>query len=144
MLNKCVEYFINTENNTTRIRWNKTINLPFRYSDLYDENKQKKINSKWLNLPISKSKYIVKGLIHSDWCISKEVTFDTTSKNLIESLRYILLRMIPRMSSTADTHLCNKMQLKCNESNHFICSKYKLRPMCVEFGRQSPFFHFFI
>ena len=91
--NKVVEYFIDTENNTTRIRWNKTINLPFRYSDLYDENKQKKINSKWLNLPISKSKYIVKGLIHSDGCISKEVTFDTTSKNLIESLRYILLRM---------------------------------------------------
>ena len=54
--NKVVEYFIDTENNTTRIRWNKTINLPFRYSDLYDENKQKKINSKWLNLPISKSK----------------------------------------------------------------------------------------
>ena len=33
---KCIEYRIITDENTTIIRWNKTLNLPFRYSDFYD------------------------------------------------------------------------------------------------------------
>jgi hypothetical protein len=90
---KCIRYFENVENNTRRIRWNKTALLPFRYSTLYNENKEKRIHSDWLNLPIEKAKYIVKGLIKSDGCIQKELTFDSTSENLVESLRYILLRM---------------------------------------------------
>ncbi len=91
--NKFVEYSISQENNTTRISWNKSLQLHFRYSTLYDSNKEKKLNCDWLNLPIEKAKYIVKGLIDSDGCKSNEITFDTTSKNLAESLRYILLRM---------------------------------------------------
>ena len=90
---KCVKYFINTENNTSRIRWNKSLALPFRYATLYNENKEKYIHAKWLNLPIEKIKYIVKGLIDSDGCITKEIVFDTTSLKLVESLRYLLLRM---------------------------------------------------
>jgi ribonucleoside-diphosphate reductase alpha chain len=90
---KCVKYFINTENNTSRIRWNKSIDLPFRYATLYDENKDKFIHTSWLNLPIEKVKYIVKGLIDSDGCVTKEIVFDTTSLKLVEALRYLLLRM---------------------------------------------------
>jgi ribonucleotide reductase alpha subunit len=91
--NKCVNYVITTENNTVRIRWNKTINLPFRYRDIYDINKEKYIHHKWLNLPLNKIKYIVKGLLDTDGCNNKELTFDSTSRNLIESMRYMLLRM---------------------------------------------------
>ena len=93
LTNKLVEYSISQENNTTRISWNKSLQLPFKYSTLYDTNKEKKLHCDWLNLPIEKAKYIVKGLIDSDGCKSNEITFDTTSKNLAESLRYILLRM---------------------------------------------------
>ena len=46
---------------------------------------------KWLNL--FKSEQIVRGLIHTDGCIHNEIVFDSTSSKLIESLRYILLRM---------------------------------------------------
>ena len=90
---RCVQYFETLENNTTRIRWNKNIILPFRYSDFYDPHKEKKIHSKWLNLPLEKAKYILKGLIDTDGCKGKELVFDTTSRNLLESVRYILLRM---------------------------------------------------
>jgi len=93
LVKKCVKYFINTENNTSRIRWNKSLALPFRYATLYNENKEKYIHAKWLNLPIEKIKYIVKGLIDSDGCITNEIVFDTTSIKLVESLRYLLLRM---------------------------------------------------
>ena len=92
--NKCIRWFVDTKNNTNRIRWSKNIILPFRYNDIYDENKEKKIHTKWLNLPINKIKFIVKGLIDSDGCKSNnEIVFDTTSRNLLESLRYLLLRM---------------------------------------------------
>ena len=36
---------------------------------------------------------IVKGLIVTDGCIHKEIVFDSTSRNLIESMKYMLLRM---------------------------------------------------
>ena len=91
--NKCVKYDITVQDNTTRIRWNKNIEIPIRYSDVYDENKQKHITSKWINLPLDKCKQIVKGLLHTDGCLRNEIVFDNTSIKLVESLRYILLRM---------------------------------------------------
>jgi ribonucleoside-diphosphate reductase alpha subunit len=91
--NKCVEYRIDANENVTRIRWNKNINMPFRYSDCYDENKIKRVHHKWLNLPIQKSKYILKGLLDTDGCNNKELVFDSTSRNLIESVRFICLKM---------------------------------------------------
>jgi ribonucleoside-diphosphate reductase alpha chain len=92
---KCVQYFIDNGNseNVKRIRWNKNIALPFRHSDLYNTQKEKYISKKWLNLPVEKAKYIVKGLIDTDGCKQKEITFDNTSRLLIEGLRYLLLRM---------------------------------------------------
>jgi ribonucleoside-diphosphate reductase alpha subunit len=91
--NKCIEYRIDTNENVTRIRWNKNINMPFRYSDVYDSNKIKRVHYKWLNLPIEKSKYILKGLIDTDGCNNNELTFDSTSRNLIESVRFICLKL---------------------------------------------------
>ena len=90
---KCVQYQITEDNNTSRIRWNKNIVIPIRYSDVYNENKEKIISSKWLNLPCEKSKYIVKGLLRTDGCIQNEIVFDNTSVKLIENMRYLLLRM---------------------------------------------------
>jgi ribonucleoside-diphosphate reductase alpha subunit len=91
--NKCIQYHTNTNENVTRIRWNKNINMPFRYSDVYDVNKNKHLHSKWLNLPITKSKFILKGLLDTDGSNSKELVFDNTSRNLIESVRFICLKM---------------------------------------------------
>ena len=88
-----IQYVIDTNENITRIRWNKTLNMPIRYSDIYDTNKEKYIASDWINLPIDKSKYIVKGLIDTDGCINQEVVFDSTSYNLIENMRFLLLKM---------------------------------------------------
>lgn len=91
--NKCIQYKIDINENTTKIRWNKNINMPFRYSDVYDINKEKYVSSKWLNLPINKSKFILKGLLDTDGSSDKELVFDNTSRNLIESARFICLKM---------------------------------------------------
>ena len=91
--NKCIQYRIDVNENTTRIRWNKNINMPFRYNDIYDINKNKYVHSKWLNLPLNKSKFILKGLLDTDGCNNKELVFDNTSRNLIESVRFICLKL---------------------------------------------------
>lgn len=95
--NKCVYYKLeqNANVNTTKIIWNKNINMPFRYSDVYDMNKEKHMHHKWLNLPIHKSKFILKGLLESAgcWVNNKEFVFDNASRNLIESVRFICLKL---------------------------------------------------
>lgn len=90
--NRCIQYSVTVEGNITRIRWNKTTVLPIKHGDVY-RDKEKHVGSKWLNLPISKSKFIVKGLIDTDGCVQKEIVFDSTSRHMIESMRYILMRM---------------------------------------------------
>ena len=91
---KIVDYKVTVEDNTTRVRWNRTIHLPFRYNDVYDESKTKRIHKKWLNLPIEKSKLILKGLVDTDGCVGeKELVFDSTSLNLIESVRFLCMKM---------------------------------------------------
>uniref|UniRef100_A0A6C0B7N4 ribonucleoside-diphosphate reductase n=1 Tax=viral metagenome TaxID=1070528 RepID=A0A6C0B7N4_9ZZZZ len=91
---KLVDYKSDVEGNTTRIRWNRTIHLPFRYSDFYDETETKRMQHKWMNLPLDKCKYILKGLLETDGCNGeKELVFDSTSYNLVESVRFICMKM---------------------------------------------------
>jgi len=89
----CTNYNILTEDNTTRIRWNKNLNLPFRYNDFYNENKEKYMQPRWMHLPIEKAKFILKGLLDTDGCNKNELTFDSTSYHLIEAVRYLCMRL---------------------------------------------------
>jgi len=90
---KCVDFKIDVQENITRIRWNRCIHLPYRYNDFYDKNKEKRVQSRWLNLPIEKSMYILKGLLDTDGCLKNELVFDSTSYNLIESVRFLSMKM---------------------------------------------------
>jgi ribonucleotide reductase alpha subunit len=89
---KFVPYREDSIGNTTRIYWSKNVNLPFKYSDVY-KNKEKICASRWLNLPIDKSKMILKGLINTDGSMGNELVFDSTSYNLIEAARFICLKL---------------------------------------------------
>ena len=90
---KYVKYTLNTYDDIIEIHWDRSIHLPFRYIDFYDENKKLRIQSKWINLPIHKSKFILKGLLQTDECNNTELVFDCASYNLIESLRFLLLKL---------------------------------------------------
>jgi ribonucleotide reductase alpha subunit len=89
---KLVPFRLETKDNTARLYWSKNVNLPFKYSDIY-KNKEKYCAGRWLNLPLNKSRMILKGLIDTDGCLHNEVGFDSTSYNLIETVRFICLRM---------------------------------------------------
>ena len=92
---KCIRYTETNEEDRdiVRIRWTKSVELPFKSSDIYDESKNKRIQYRFLNLPIEKSKYIVKGLIDSDGTKHNELVFDSTSSLLVEGIRFLLLKM---------------------------------------------------
>jgi ribonucleotide reductase alpha subunit len=89
-----VNYNLRVDGNTTIVRWNRSIHLPFRYNDFYDDNKTKRVNHKWLNLPVNKCKYILKGLLETDGSYGKkELVFDNTSLNLIECVRFMCMKL---------------------------------------------------
>ena len=69
--------------------------LPFDYNDLYNESGVKRIHPRLAHLPLQQSKALVRGLIETDGCVSrgKEITFHNTSQELVENLRYQMLRL---------------------------------------------------
>ena len=77
------------------VKWSTSSpGFKFTRSQLYDANKQKKIDNPFLHLPVNKVKEIVRGLIETDGCIGeKEISFEVSSYPLAEGFRYLLLRM---------------------------------------------------
>ena len=131
---RCIQYNIDVNENTTRIRWNRNIYLPFRHHDFYDEMKQKRILPKWLHLPLYKSKYIIKGLLETDGCNGeKEYTFDNTSLNLIENMRYLCLRM----GILTSGYVRNRVGEKHMTKNGMI--ENKLISYCLRIPRTKEF-----
>uniref|UniRef100_A0A6C0BJ28 ribonucleoside-diphosphate reductase n=1 Tax=viral metagenome TaxID=1070528 RepID=A0A6C0BJ28_9ZZZZ len=100
-----------------KLRWS-TANPGFKFtlSQLYDSDKQKRIDTPFLHLPLSKVQQVVRGLLETDGCIgSKEISFEVSSYPLMEGMRYLLLRMgalasgyernrVGSVSSTRDIH----------------------------------------
>jgi len=81
--------------NKIRISWTHTNcydKLGFSYDDIYIEG-EKYINSKFLNCSETNLLYLIMGLIETDGHVGKEIYFYSTSLNVIESLRYCLLRL---------------------------------------------------
>jgi ribonucleoside-diphosphate reductase alpha subunit len=173
--NKCIQYRINTNENTTRIYWHKNINMPFRYSDVYDSNKTKRAHHKWLNLPIEKSKYVLKGLIDTDGCkhlelfgkcarISQsadverpegehdiQLSFDSTSRNLIESVRFLCLKLGVLTSGytrdrIGETHVSSAGSVITNQQIAWCLKIPQTQAICELLGidyNDNQFFKFF-
>jgi len=83
------------EDLNTRIRWSpNSVGFKFTRSQLYDVNKEKHIDIPMLHLPNNKLIQIIRGIIETDGCVgTKEVSVEMSSDNVIEGLRYMLLRL---------------------------------------------------
>lgn len=73
------------------VNWEKSVNLPFKYSDFYDSNGTKQIHYRWLNLPVEKSSKMLIALYELD--INGDPFISSESKDFAEGIKYILLRM---------------------------------------------------
>jgi len=93
--NKNITYCEKFDNHTHVIVWTTSmLESKFTKKDLYDEQKIKKFNPDYLHLPINKILKILQGLIESDGCVGeKEIAIRLSSQNLIESIKYMMLRL---------------------------------------------------
>ena len=78
-------------NGCTTIKWVRSDKFFLNYDDVYDENKEKILNDKFITGNRDKLLQLVKGLLDSDGHVGKEIYFNTTSKKLAYSMRYILM-----------------------------------------------------
>lgn len=67
--------------------------LKFTRENLYDGNKDKIILPNFLHLPENKQLKLLQGLLETDGNIGKEITFSTSSLNVMESIKYITLKL---------------------------------------------------
>ena len=88
-----IHYWLNTTESTNQLRWTMSNKFKFVRAQLYDSNDEKTFDYNMLNLPIEKAKWIVKGLLDTDGSIGKEIQIEMTSQNVIDGIKYILLRM---------------------------------------------------
>ena len=92
---KCVKYRETNNSYFITFEWEKSIHLPFRYSDFYDEVGEKRIHSRWLQLPVEKSQFILLGMMNLN---QDMFSIHSTSYKFIESVRFLFLKMgiLPR------------------------------------------------
>ena len=93
LASKCVQYNVEIIDDTHLISWKKTLNMTFRYSDLYNMSNEKHVDSKWLNLPIEKSKYILAGILESAEDSDSYFEASSYSRLFIESIRFLCLKL---------------------------------------------------
>jgi ribonucleoside-diphosphate reductase alpha chain len=106
--------------------------LPFTYADLYNENSEKRIASRFLHLPEQQTLNILKGLLETDGHISrgKEIMFSSSSLELIENVRYLLLRLGVACSGrirnrTGESHTLTRKDGSCSTISGGV--SYELR-----------------
>lgn len=88
-----IHYWVNVSDSTNQIRWMMSNKFKYVRSQLYDNNDEKCVDHNMLNLPLDKAKWIVKGLLDTDGSIGKEIQIEMSSQNVIDAIKYILLRM---------------------------------------------------
>jgi len=88
-----IHYWENITESTHQFRWTTNSKFKFVRSQLYDSNNEKHFDESLLHLPEDKVKWIVKGVLDTDGCINKEITLEMSSQNIIDSIKYILLKM---------------------------------------------------
>lgn len=105
-----------------QLRWAKNSDMfPFVYTDIYTIDGKKYIHPKYLNLNNTLALNIIKGLLLTDGNISrgKEITFSTTSVDLLHGLRYLLLKIETPSSVYTRTRTFNHVGLR-NDDTTFV------------------------
>lgn len=90
---KNIHYWEYINENVHYITWTQNLAVPFKYEDLYDNNKEKRVNPQFMHLPKDKVRMMLKGLMETDgYSTSTGVYYGSTSLNVIQSMKYMLFR----------------------------------------------------
>ena len=101
--NKGIHYWVSEHINCRAIKWTYSDKFILTINELYDKNHEKILDEKFITNDNSKLLKLVKGLLDSDGSIGNEIYFNSTSKKLAYSLRYILMILgIPSSGHISD------------------------------------------
>ena len=77
-----------------RLTWTRNNMFKFTYEMVYDNNKEKFVMPSMLHLSKPKILQIIKGILETDGSVKdNEIVLEMTSSNIVESVRYMLLRV---------------------------------------------------
>ena len=117
-----------------KLDWNQCVDFPIRYSDMFYRG-EKRIQSRWLNLPVKKQYHILKGIfdINKTGFVDEPMSLNVynilhPSFIVMEAVRYLLLRSksvtkyyyleqsdIYHLTAVLDPKLVKFMKIKCEE-----------------------------
>ena len=131
-----------------RIRWMKTdgIPLPFRTSDFYNENNEKCMADKWLLLPLTKTKQIIRGLLQSSVFFYGSTIEASTQKNpsvpyiqfrtqslfSVETIKYLFMRieMLIQVTFSKACDFKKSTQIDPSEQKYYYIEINKTKEIC--------------
>lgn len=77
-----------------RLTWTRSNMFKFTYEMLYNENKEKYVMPNMLHLPKPKILNLIKGVLETDGKVKEyQIVLEITSLSIVESIRYMLLRL---------------------------------------------------
>ena len=77
-----------------RLTWTRSNMFKFTYEMLYDVNREKFVMSSMLHLPKLKILNVIKGVLETDGKVKDyQIVLEITSMSIVESIRYMLLRL---------------------------------------------------
>lgn len=92
--NRYIKYDEILFEDSVKIHWTFSTVLPFRHSDIYNRNKEKGINIRWLNLPSLKTKQILQGFLNFT-----SGNFVSSNNELIDSIKFLCIKngVVPKI-----------------------------------------------
>ena len=126
-----------------RLVWSRNNMFKFTYEMVYDENKEKKIMPNMLHLSKPKILQIIKGVLETDGKVKEnQIVLEITSQNIVESLRYMFLRLGMLTSGTFrdrinQSHVTKYGCLIKNKKISFVLIVPKTEIMCNLFAHKN-------
>jgi len=126
-----------------RLTWTRTNMFKFTYEMLYDANKEKYVIPNMLHLPKPKILNIIKGVLETDGKVNDyQIVLEITSLSIVESIRYMLLRLGILTSGTVrdrrnESHITKYNSLIRNTKISYILIVPKKQIICDLFKHKN-------
>jgi ribonucleoside-diphosphate reductase alpha subunit len=141
-INANITYTYNNDK-YVRLTWTRNNMFKFTYEMLYDENKEKFIMPKMIHLPKPKIMQLIKGILETDGKVKDyQIVLEITSNNIVENLRYMLLRLGVLTSGTSrdrtsESHVTKYGSLIKNKKISYILIIPKTKEICNLFDYKN-------
>ena len=141
-INAHITYTYNNDK-YVRLTWTRNNMFKFTYEMLYTDSKEKFIMPAMLHLPKAKILQLIKGVLETDGKVKdNQIVLEMTSNNIVESVRYMLLRLGILTSGsfrdrTNESHVSKYGSLIQNKKISYILIVPKTQTICDLFKHKN-------